>query len=232
MACAFLAEGDATGSGNNPICEAPDATGRYDLQGVPPGDYQVSLTANGHRPRIANPGEPIHLTNKDVELADAELDEGGAQITGVVSDATGGPIVGARVRATFSSNELPPGRFLSAVTKSGEAGSFALTVEEGHVLLVAAADGYADDRMGTRAPIQGIHLALTPASRISGTVVTQSDRTPVEGIRVIAHGVAAGTVTISAQIPEGLVSVVRELAPAQDVNDIELRIRSTASVQN
>ena len=188
MACAFCAECDPTRKGSDPVCEAPDTTGRYVLRQLPTGDYQVSLDASGYRPRIANREGPVHLDRKDVELPDAELEEGGARVTGTVSDATGGPVAGAIVQASFGSDDLPPGRFLSQVTKSDETGAYALSVSEGHVLLVARADGYADARVGTRAPSDGIRLVVTPSSRISGTVVAQPGQAGVAGLRVTARG--------------------------------------------
>jgi hypothetical protein len=188
MACAFCADCNLTQNGSDPICEAPDQHGRYVLSGIRPADYQVSLVANGHRPRTANRSGPIRMRDKDVDLGDAELEDGGAQVTGTVSDATGGPVVGATVRATFSLDDLPAGRLFTAVTKSGAAGSFTMTVSEGQVLLVAAADGYSEDRAGAHAPIGGVRLVLTPASRISGTVVASTGESPVPGVRVTARG--------------------------------------------
>ncbi|HLK35699.1 MAG TPA: carboxypeptidase-like regulatory domain-containing protein [Polyangiaceae bacterium] len=188
MACAFCADCDLTHNGSDPVCDAPDQGGRYVLLGIRPADYHVSLIANGHRPRIANRSGPIRLRDKDVDLGDTELDEGGAQVTGTVSDATGGPVIGATIRATFSLDELPPGRLFTAITKSGDAGSFTMTVPEGHLLLVAAADGYAEDRTGAHAPLGGVRLVLTPASRISGTVVASTGQSAVPGVRVTAHG--------------------------------------------
>ncbi len=187
MACAFCAECDATDNGNDPVCAPPDASGHYVLR-LSPGAYQVSLAATDHRPRVANPGGPIHLNRKDVELPDVELEEGGARVSGTVSDATGGPVAGATVQASFLFDDLPPGRYFSQVTKSDAAGAFSLTASEGHVLLLARASGYAADRVGTQAPARGIRLVVTPASRISGTVVTQGDQAPAAGLRVIAHG--------------------------------------------
>ena len=187
-ACAFCAECDTLPSGADAVCGVSDATGHYVLQHLPPLDYQISVSAKGHVPRVANPGAPIHLQGKDVELPDTELEEGGAQVSGTVSDATGGPVIGATVQAVFASDELPVGRNLVQMTKSDEAGAFALDVPRDHVLLVARADGYAAARSGAYAPARGIRLVVTPSSRISGTVVRQVDQSPVAGARVIAHG--------------------------------------------
>jgi hypothetical protein len=187
MACAFSADREPTQSGMGTICDPPDDRGHYVLEGLPPEDYQVSVTADGYRPRIANKGEPVRLRDKDVVLPDTDLDEGGALISGTVVDATGGPVVGATVQASFASDELPLGRYMGEVTKSGAAGAFTLSVSEGHVLLVARSDGYAAARAGTHAPAAGIRLVLTPSSRISGMVVSQSDRSPVAGLRVVAR---------------------------------------------
>jgi hypothetical protein len=89
MACVFFADREPTQSDSEPVCEPPDASGRYVLQHLRMGDYQLSVTANGHQPRIVNRGEPIHLRGKDVVLPDTELDVGGALVSGTVSDAMG-----------------------------------------------------------------------------------------------------------------------------------------------
>jgi hypothetical protein len=62
-----------------------------------------------------------------------------------------------------------------------------MTVSEGHVLFVAAADAYAEDRAGVRAPLGGVRLVLTPASPISGGVVASTGEPPVPGVRVTAR---------------------------------------------
>jgi hypothetical protein len=211
MACAFCAECETWRNGTDAACEPSDARGRYVLRHLPPLDYQVSVSAEGHLPRVANKGAPIRLRGKDVELPDTELEEGGARVSGTVSDATGGPVAGATVQAIFAADELPVGRQLILTTKSGEAGAFALDVPEEHVLLLARADGYAAARLGAYAPARGLRLVVTPASRISGTVVTQADQSPVAGARVVAHGElgfeqvatsdAAGVFTVSGLRP-------------------------------
>jgi protocatechuate 3,4-dioxygenase beta subunit len=208
MACAFCAECDTTKNGSDPVCEAPDADGRYVLQRLPPANYQVSLAACGYLPRIANRDGPVHLRNQDIELPDAELEEGGAQVTGTVSDATGGPVAGATVLASFASDELALGRYVSQITKSDQTGSYRLCVPPGQVGLVARATGYAEARVGTHAPSEGIRLVLTPSSRISGTVVAQRDHSPVAGLRVIAHDTVGGFEQATTSGNDGAFAVV------------------------
>jgi hypothetical protein len=197
IACAFPADLEVERSGSESVCEPPDASGHYVLHRLPPRDYQVSVSADGCRPRIANKGEPVHLREKDVVLPDIELDEGGARVSGIVLDATGGPVVGASVQASFASDDLPFGREALTVTKSDEAGEFALSVAAGRLSVSARHDGYATARVPSYAPATGVRLVIVPSSSISGTVIAQSDQSPVAGVRVVARSDSFEQSTIS-----------------------------------
>ena len=187
MACAFCAGSEPDGSGSNPVCESLDSSGLYVLHRLPSGDYNVSVSADARRTRIANGHEPVLLRRKDVRLPDTELIEGGAQVSGNVYDATGGPVVGATVQATFASDDLPLGRDSMLATKSDATGAFTLWVPGGHVLLEARSEGYAEARLGAFAPARALRLVATPASQISGVVIAQIDGTPIPDARVTAH---------------------------------------------
>jgi hypothetical protein len=187
--CRFCAQCDTRLSGNEPICAQPDPSGLYALTNVPPGDYRIVANADGHLPRLVNQSAPLHLTGADISDQDAELEVGGVQVSGIVSDATGGPVAGAIVQANFTSDALPPGRLLAQLAISDEQGAFVLSAGEGPLFLLARADGYAAANLPVYAPAQGVRLVLTPASQISGSVraLAAADKTPLVGIDVVAR---------------------------------------------
>lgn len=186
--CAFCADCDTQLNGHEAVCVRPDANGHYEFGALPAGSYHISATAKGRRPRLTNRGKALALSGGEQAEQDAELEEGGGEISGVVLDASGGPVAGALVQANFLSEELPYGRWYTAGTESDASGAFSLMAEQGLVMLVARAEGYAPARVQTAAPARGVRLALAPTSRISGTVVTRDEQSPVAGVQVTARG--------------------------------------------
>jgi hypothetical protein len=185
--CAFCAQCDTRLDGNEPVCARPDASGLYVLSDLTPGEYQIVASADAHVPLLINEREPLHLAGADISDRDGELELGGAPVSGFVSDATGGPVAGAIVQANFATDSLLPGRLLSQITVSDELGAFTLPAREGPLFLLARADGYAAVKLPTYAPAQSVRLVLTPASQISGTVLALKDKSPLAGVRVVAH---------------------------------------------
>lgn len=175
----------------DPTCATSDASGRYQLRGLLPARYQVNASARTYRPATHRSeglvlGRGEHRTGVDVELR-----AGGVEVTGVVSDLTGGPIAGAWVSG-FGPNA-------GAVTPTDEAGRFTLWVRPGGIALEARADGYAESFTLGRAP-GTIDVALTPESTLSGIVVDAASGQRVEGAHVSvypADGDGAGGRTFS-----------------------------------
>lgn len=168
------------------ICATSDAQGRYKIENLLPATYEISAAAKTFRPGVHHPKGDRRRS--DVRLAigehktaiDIALRPGGVELTGVVSDLTGGPIAHAQVWASGGR-----GRDVGATvsTQTDADGKFSLWVSPGSVDVTAAADGYADDSEWIRAP-GSVELLLTPESTLSGKVVDAASGEPVAGARV------------------------------------------------
>ncbi|MGN6110960.1 MAG: carboxypeptidase regulatory-like domain-containing protein [Kofleriaceae bacterium] len=174
----------------DPACATTNAQGHYRIADLLPASYRATAGAPTYRPgdhhasrdrghpniQLA-PGE--HKTGIDIALA-----PGGVEITGVVSDVTGGAVGHARISAS-------PARWSMATNGavSGEAddhGKFSLWVAPGAVMVVASADGYADAELYGAAPGQ-FEVLLTPESSLSGVVVDAATGAPIANARVSAE---------------------------------------------
>lgn len=102
-----------------------------------------------------------------------------SEVSGLVLDASGGAIAGARIEARpFAAGELP------LTSSSGDSGAFRLALPVGSWLLSAVADGYAGSAQQVYSPSEDVRLLLSPESVIEGTVVSKGDRRPVAGVTV------------------------------------------------
>jgi hypothetical protein len=203
--CAELAASDVLSDAprREPWCTTSDLLGRYQIDGLAAGDYQVTAMARGHAPAgfvpdgdrrldgalrpgggragSARPwlvlGAGEHRTGIDLVLG-----AGGVEITGTVTDVSGGPIGHAVVRAD------------GAVGPSAEtdaAGGYTLWLARGHASITASADGYSDDSDVIDAPGR-LDFQLTPESLITGTVIDASTGAPLAGVRVESAGGETG----------------------------------------
>lgn len=92
------------GSNNELFVDAvSDDEGRYQLANLPPGDWRISVSKGGYftwqpgQRHPFNPPPPITLTRGQRLTADVPLSRGGV-IVGRVTDDTGEPLAGLRVR--------------------------------------------------------------------------------------------------------------------------------------
>jgi hypothetical protein len=165
-------------------CAFTDDTGRYTIRDLVAADYLVHASARQFRPGAhhPNPGAGSH----DFPLAageartgiDVKLKRGGAEITGVVVDVSGGPIAQAEVReATRGSAHA------GAAVATDEQGRFALWADQGSVTIEAHADGYAPGSASGQAPGE-LEILLMPTSSLAGTVVDAATAQPVAGAQV------------------------------------------------
>lgn len=167
-----------------PVCVQADENGRYVLPKLR-GKYRISASAKGRAPVVLNGGRGVNPSRG--EKLDGKMKKGGASISGVVKDVTGGVVAGAAVRANFTTQELAEGNVVSQQTVSDSQGAFALQVSgQGPVRLIAAADGYAPGDVTRMAPAEGVELILSPSSSISGVVVSAADKRPVPNVSVRA----------------------------------------------
>lgn len=194
--CLFCAGCDVLSKTYEPRCVKSDELGRYRFDELQRGDYRLSAAAPHHVPYHAADVRQLRgaaLTDVDLELA-----PGGAAVTGVVVDATGGPIVDAVVRTHFGEGWSRNASHASVQeTRSDGSGGFTLHVDESEVGVSAQAEGYSGTSVIVHAPARELRLVLTPAARISGTVLSEQDGEPVSGVRVTARGSEGMSVAIS-----------------------------------
>ena len=171
----------------DPICFATDAQGAYKAANLFAAHYSVGAIAKTYRPESFHPDGNRHKTSFELKPGEAKtgvdivLRPGGAEVTGTVSDISGGPIAHARVRASA-------GRWGEGATsppvETDDKGMFSLWAAPGTVRLSAEADGYASSS-GTSGKAPGvIDVLMTPESGLSGTVVDANTGTPIEKANV------------------------------------------------
>lgn len=169
-----------------PGCATTDAQGHYRIAELLPARYRATAGAPTYRP--GDHHAPGDRRRADIQLApgqhktgiDIELSPGGVEITGVVSDVTGGAVGHARVYA----GPVGWGATSGAVFgESDDHGKFSLWVAPGVVMVSASADGYADAGHYGSAP-GTFELLLTPESSLSGIVVDAATGKPIANARV------------------------------------------------
>jgi len=150
-----------------------------------PGAWTASASAADHVP-AALPAK--QLTAGAVEQLAIKLAAGGRTLRGTVSDATGGPIVGARIDAARINSVAEPGDAVST-TFSGSDGKYQLTVAEGQLLVAAASADYApQSRYVEVGPAGAIaDFSLVPGGVIEGVVRDERTKEPVAGASVLAR---------------------------------------------
>lgn len=170
-----------------PFCTETDARGAFVVGNLLPAEYRASASAKTYRPAVHHPGgdhkrTTFHLAAGEHETGvDLALRAGGVEVTGVVSDLTGGPVGKARVWADAGGWRS---RGALVATETDDHGTFSLWVAPGQLALTATADGYADGNETIHAPGKA-EILLTPESSVAGTVVDATSGQPVEGARVM-----------------------------------------------
>ncbi len=142
-----------------PNCTYSNADGRYSFTALVPAHYEVSASkvgfVPGHYEFEDEDGKESHyLTLTEGESRDQidmVLMSGGAELTGIVQDIGGGPIVGAWV--VIGSGSWTQRSQVTVQTK--EDGRFSAWVMEGRIRATASAEGYSDGNARGLAP--GVH---------------------------------------------------------------------------
>ncbi|MEM6993372.1 MAG: sigma-70 family RNA polymerase sigma factor [Myxococcota bacterium] len=150
--------------------------GAWRLDDVQPGDYQITATAPGYLPAQAP-----RFTLGDDALGEMtiQLHKGGAAVTGVVHDISGGIVEGALVRARSRS-----GMEYGALSNAD--GRYSLSLPDGRFSLIAWEADYQTDerRLTLRGSKRLVDFQLMPAGAIFGTVVHRKTGEPVAGATV------------------------------------------------
>jgi len=160
------------------------ANGTATSDALEPGEYTISASAAGHEPAAVAPREIATGENVRIELT---LVAGGRTLTGQVTDASGGPVAGARIDAAKLGAMV---RAVDAVasTSTGADGRYTLTVAEGQLLVAASEPSYAPQSRYLEVGPAGAtaNFALVPGGVIEGVVRDETTREVVPGGRVIA----------------------------------------------
>ena len=161
----------------------PEGIARADV--LVPGEWNVSASATGHEPagleqQTFTPGTRVELT--------IVMPEGGRTLSGLVTDATGGPISGARIDAAKLGGMMRPGRAI-ATTLTGTDGKYALTVAEGQLMVEVSSSDYAAQSRYVEVGATGAtaDFQLVPGGAIEGIVRDAKTKEVVAGAFVTAR---------------------------------------------
>lgn len=166
-----------------PRCVAADASGAYEIAGLPPTRHEVhadapELQPAGSEPLALRPGE--RRTGVDLALA-----PGGARLHGRVVDDRGQPVTGATVtNLDHGGIRSGPRRGAAAAARTDADGNFSLSLTPGVHALVVHAAGFVSAVAEANAPSRQ-EIALESGSTVSGRVVDLVGA-PVAGVRVAA----------------------------------------------
>src|SRR5215468_4009656 len=154
-----------------------------------PGTWRISASATGHAP-AALPAHELAAAADD-RLA-IKLAPGGRTLTGTVSDATGGPIAGARIDAARLSSFAEAGDAVATAT-TGADGKYRMTVAEGALQVAASSPDYAPQARRVEVGPAGAvaDFALVPGGVIEGVVRDERTHEPVADASVLARRGAA-----------------------------------------
>lgn len=223
-----------------------------------PGTWTFSASAIAHEPGAAKPRELKAGEDVRIELT---LTAGGRTLTGIVTDASGGPIAGARVDAAkLGAMVRPVDAVASAVTAAD--GKYSVTVADGQLLVAASEPSYAPQSRIVDVGATGAvaNFALVPGGVVEGVVRDEATREPVAGAIVRAGrdtpammlgerasqravagadgkfriaGLRPGAYELSGSAGARIsrAPTIVGLGVAEQVSDIEILISKTASVR-
>ena len=149
-----------------------------------PGTWTISANAVGHEPATT----PREIKAGETVRIELTLIAGGRTLSGQVTDASGGPVAGARIDAA----RLGAGvRAMPAVASAatGADGRYTLTVAEGLLLVAASEPSYAPQSRYVDVGANGAtaSFALVPGGVIEGIVKDEGTREPIAGALVVAR---------------------------------------------
>lgn len=160
-----------------------------------PGDWRVSASAAGHEPAALD--AQTFAAGASVELA-ITLVAGGKNLTGMVTDATGGPVAGARIDAARLGGMMKPGSAI-ATTATGADGRYALSVAEGQHMVAVSNPDYAPQSRYVEVGPAGAtaDFQLVPGGAIEGIVRDAQTKETVAGAVVVGRRDGGGALALA-----------------------------------
>jgi protocatechuate 3,4-dioxygenase beta subunit len=170
------------------VATGRDGAARADQ--LAPGRWRISASAAGHVPAALPPHDLAPGADDRVAIA---LATGGRPLTGTVSDASGGPIAGARIDAARLSGRGDTGDAV-ATALTGPDGKYRMTVAEGRLMVAASSPDYASQAHPVEVGAAGAvaDFALVPGGAIEGIVRDAASHEPVAGASVAARRSGGG----------------------------------------
>ena len=205
--------------------EVADANGRCELDSLDPGEYRLHVRARGYA--IANVSATV--TDGETTTVRVPMDSGGT-ITGVVHDAEGSPVAGARVRVEGAAGPDPfpmpslvtvaqPGASSTgSASGDGSSENFATTDDAGKFELRGVIDG--------THTLVVTHSRFLEARRADVPVTSDAARSLDEPIVLSRGAILTGVVRdANGNLVPGAVVGIRLEEPAND------RVPTTAELQ-
>jgi hypothetical protein len=159
-----------------------------------PGSWRIAASAPDHEPaavtRTLRAGDDVGF-----ELV---LAPGGKPLTGLVTDATGGPVAGARVDAA-GLDRIARASDAVATTMTGSDGSYKLTVAMGQLLVGVSNPDYAPQARYVDVGADGAvaSFSLVPGAVIEGTVRDENTKEPIAGAAVVGRRDRGGVMRLA-----------------------------------
>jgi len=149
---------------------------------IEPGEWTISASAPDHEPSAIK-----RDITSDTEVG-LVLAKGGRTLAGTVTDASGGPIAGARIDAGKLGSLARPGDAI-ATTISGADGRYKLSVAEGTLLVAASDPDYAPQSRYVDVGAAGAtaDFSLVPGGVVEGIVRDEHTHEPVPGAEILAR---------------------------------------------
>jgi uncharacterized GH25 family protein len=159
-----------------------------------PGSWRIAASAPDHEPaavtRDLRAGDDV-----GIELV---LAPGGKPLTGLVTDATGGPVAGARVDAA-GLGRIARASDAVATTMTGSDGRYKLTVAMGQLLVGVSNPDYAPQARYVDVGADGAvaNFSLVPGAVIEGAVRDDKTKEPIAGADVVGRRDRGGVMMLA-----------------------------------
>lgn len=174
-----------------PFCTTVGEDGRFTLDALRAGRWDVAATAIGFLPAKAFGDTKTPWVDVDAVQGHAPIEivlaRGGAAVAGRVEDPLGRPVAGALI--TASPTTQSPSIFPAVLARSDAAGAFTVWVPEGVLVIEASAKGWSSGDASAIAPSAKVVVRLGWESVVVGRVVDASTQAAVEGALVAVSGV-------------------------------------------